>query len=213
MKISLNWLKDYVDIPTSDPLEVEGVFASLGHEVEGYEVLEVPFSGVVVGKVVEIEKHPNADRLRFCKVDLGGNELQDIVCGAWNFEVGDVVPVSAPGAVLAGGFEVGVRTIRGLTSHGMICSAAELGLGEDQAGIMVLDPETPIGSDFAEHVELPDVVFDLSITPNRPDAMSVVGVAREFAAYYETDLRMPDVNPTTVARTSAVDISIEDEKG
>jgi phenylalanyl-tRNA synthetase beta chain len=213
MKISLNWLKDYVDIPTSDPLEVEGVFASLGHEVEGYEVLEVPFSGVIVGKVVEVEKHPNADRLRFCKVDLGGNELQDIVCGAWNFEAGDVVPVSAPGAVLAGGFEVGVRTIRGLTSHGMICSAAELGLGEDQAGIMVLDPETPIGSDFAEQVELPDVVFDLSITPNRPDAMSVVGLAREFAAYYETDLRMPDANPVTVARTSAVDIAIEDEKG
>lgn len=213
MKVSLRWLKEYVDIPTDDALEVESAFASLGHEVEGYEVLEVPFSGVVVGRVLEIEKHPDADRLRFCRVDIGGEVPQDIVCGAWNFEAGDVVPVSIPGAVLSGDFEVGVRTIRGVTSHGMICSAAELGLGEDQSGIMVLDAETPIGSDFADHVALPDVVFDLSITPNRPDAMSVIGLAREFAAYYDTDLRMPVSEPATVERRSGVEITIQDTKG
>ena len=149
MKLSLRWLEEYVDIPTDDPLEIEGVLASLGHEVEGFEVLEVPFSKVVVGRVAEIEKHPNADRLRFCRVDLGDGALHDIVCGAWNFAAGDVVPVSVPGAVLAGGLEVGVRTIRGVTSHGMICSAAELGLGDDHSGIMVLDPDTPLGADFA----------------------------------------------------------------
>ena len=213
MKISLRWLKDYVDVPTSDPIEVEAVFASLGHEIEGYEVLEVPFSKVVVGRVMEIEKHPDADRLRFCRVDLGGEALQDIVCGAWNFEVGDVVPVSVPGAMLAGGLEVGVRAIRGVTSHGMICSAAELGLGEDHAGIMVLDPSTPIGSDFADQLPFPDVVFDVSVTPNRPDAMSVVGLAREFAAYYQTEVRMPDAAPATVDQPSAVEVTIEDVIG
>lgn len=213
MKVSLRWLQEYVDIPTQDPLEVEAVFASLGHEVEGYEVLEAEFSGVVVGRVLEIEKHPNADRLRFCRVDIGGEAPQEVVCGAWNFETGDVVPVSVPGAVLAGDFEVGVRTIRGVTSHGMICSSAELGLGEDHSGILVLNPDTPIGSDFSSHVQLPDVVFDLSITPNRPDAMSVIGLAREFAAYYETELRMPTAEPKTVERRSAVEINIEDTKG
>lgn len=213
MKLSLRWLEEYVDIPTDDPLEIEGVLASLGHEVEGFEVLEVPFSKVVVGRVAEIEKHPNADRLRFCRVDLGDGALHDIVCGAWNFAAGDVVPVSVPGAVLAGGLEVGVRTIRGVTSHGMICSAAELGLGDDHSGIMVLDPDTPLGADFAGFVPFPDVVYDISITPNRPDAMSVVGLAREFAAYYRTEVRMPEANPATVDRPSPVEVSIEDAKG
>ncbi len=213
MKVSLRWLQELVDIPTDDPIEIEAVFASLGHEVEGYEILELPFTEVIVGRVAEVEKHPDADRLRFCKVDLGGDELHDIVCGAWNFEAGDVVPVSVPGAKLAGGLEVGVRKIRGITSHGMICSASELGLGDDHSGIMVLDPDTPIGSDFADLVPLPDVVFDLSITPNRPDAMSMIGLAREVAAYYRTEVRMPEVEPPTVDRTSAVQVTIEDPKG
>ncbi len=213
MKVSLRWLEELVDLPTDDPIEIEAVFASLGHEVEGYEILERPFTDVVVGRVAEIEKHPNADRLRFCKVDLGDDVLHDIVCGAWNFETGDVVPVSVPGAMLAGGLEVGVRKIRGITSHGMICSAAELGLGDDHEGILVLDPETPIGTDFGDLVPLPDVVFDLSITPNRPDAMSMVGLAREVAAYYRTEVRLPDVEPPTVDRTSAVEVTIEDPRG
>lgn len=213
MKLSLRWLKEYVDIPTDDPLEIEGVFASLGHEVEGFEVLEVPFSKVTVGRVVEIEKHPNADRLRFCRVDLGDGDLHEIVCGAWNFETGDIVAVSVPGAVLAGGLEVGVRTIRGVTSHGMICSAAELGLGDDHSGIMVLDPDTPLGADFAGFVPFPDVVYDVSITPNRPDAMSVIGLAREFAAYYRTEVRMPESKPVTIDRPSPVEVTIEDTKG
>jgi phenylalanyl-tRNA synthetase beta chain len=213
MKVPLRWLEEYVDIPTGDPLAVESVFASLGHEVEGYELFDVPFSNVVVGKVVEVKKHPDADRLRLCRVDLGDGELHDIVCGAWNFESGAVVPVSVPGAVLANGLEVGVRAIRGVTSHGMICSAAELGLGEEQEGIMVLDAETPIGSDFADHVPFPDVVFDVSITPNRPDSMSIVGLAREFAAYYQTEVRMPKADPKTVDRPSAVEVTIEDPKG
>jgi phenylalanyl-tRNA synthetase beta chain len=213
MKISLRWLKEYVDIPTDDPLEIESIFASLGHEVEGYEVLQAPFTKVIVGKVLEIEKHPNADRLRFCRVDLGKGDLQEIVCGASNFEVGDVVPVSVPGAVLAGGLEVGVRSIRGVTSLGMICSARELGLGDDHEGIMVLDPTVPIGADFTDYAPFPDVVFDVSITPNRPDAMSVIGLAREFAAYYGTEVRLPDAAPATVDRPSAIEVTIEDAEG
>ncbi len=212
MRISLRWLQEFVSLPTDDPAELAEVLASIGHEVESYEVVEPQFSGVVVGRVESFEPHPNADRLRFCKVTVGG-EPQDIVCGASNFEVGAIVPVSVPGAHLAGGLRVETRTIRGVQSHGMICSEAELGLGEGAEGILVLDPSTPIGADFATLLPYPDVVFDLSITPNRGDAMSILGVARDLAAYYELDLRMPNVDLEEHGTPSAVDIVIEDEVG
>lgn len=213
MRVSLRWLREYLDLPTDDPTEIADVVASLGHEVEGQEVLEAAFSGVVVGRVETVEPHPNADRLRFCTVTTGGEELHEIVCGAWNFEAGAVVPVSLPGAVLAGGLEVGIRKIRGVSSAGMICSAAELGLGEDHSGIMVLDPTTPIGIDFVETLPLPDVVLDISITPNRPDVMSMVGLARELAAYFDVETRLPDDTVTESDPVSNVKIVIEDTHG
>lgn len=154
MKVSLRWLKEFVAVPTDDPAELAGVLASIGHEVETYEVMEAPFSGVVVGRVERIEQHPNADRLRFCKVSVGG-ALHDIVCGAHNFQVGAIVPVSLPGADLAGGLHVEIRTIRGVQSHGMICSESELGLGEGLEGIMVLDSSIPVGTDFSTIVPYP----------------------------------------------------------
>ena len=113
MKVSLRWLRDYVDVPTDDPDELVEVFSDLGHEVEGYEVLDLQFSGVIVGRVEDVSPHPNADKLRLCRVSTGG-EPQDIVCGAWNFEAGAIVPVSVPGAVLAGGLEVSIRSLRGI---------------------------------------------------------------------------------------------------
>lgn len=212
MKVSLRWLKEFVDLPTDDPTEIAQVLASIGHEVESFELLQADFSGVVVGRVEHIEPHPNADRLRFCKVTVGGDP-QDIVCGASNFEIGDIVPVSIPGADLAGGLHVDVRRIRGVQSHGMICSESELGLGEGADGIMVLDPSIPIGTDFSTLVPYPDVIFDLSITPNRGDAMSILGIARDLAAFYDLDLSMPDVDLHEGGDPSNVSIMLEDPEG
>ena len=212
MKVSLRWLADYLDIPTDDPEVLAEVFSSLGHEVEGYEILDIQFSGVIVGRVEAISPHPNADKLRLCRVTTGG-EPQDIVCGAWNFEAGAVVPVSVPGAVLVGGLEVGVRSLRGIESHGMICSAAELGLGDDHEGIMVLDPSIAIGTEFADLVPLPDVVFDLSITPNRPDAMSLLGIARDLGAYYRIPFRSPESRLDETEPESQVKVTLEDPHG
>lgn len=212
MRVSLRWLSDFIDLPTDDPEVLADVFASLGHEVEGIERLDVDFRGVVTAEVVEVEPHPNADKVRLCKVTTGGEPVE-VVCGAWNFEAGAVVPLAEPGAVLAGGFEIGARQIRGVTSHGMICSEQELGLGDDAAGIMVLDPGTEIGVDFATVVERPDVVFDLSVTPNRPDCMSMLGMARELAAFYEISYRRPPSDVPEVDRRTKVAITIEDPTG
>ena len=123
MKVTLDWLGDFVDLPTADPEEITGALESLGHEVEGWEPVRHRFSDVVVGKVLEIAPHPDADKVRLTKVDVGGQVL-DIVCGAWNFDEGAIVPVAVPGAVLQGDFSITERTIRGVTSHGMICSEA-----------------------------------------------------------------------------------------
>lgn len=209
MKVSLRWLREFVDVPTEDPDELAEILASIGHEVEGYERLEPQFKGVVVGKVSSIAPHPDADRIRVCQVTVGGEDLE-IICGAWNFEAGAVVPVAVPGAVLGEDFVITRRAIRGVTSNGMICSASELGLGDDADGIMVLDPSTPIGEDFATLVALPDVVFDVAITPNRPDAMSMWGLARDLAALWRAELRRPDISFEETAVELDVGVTITD---
>ena len=210
MRFTLDWIREFVDLPTRDPEEITRVLESLGHEVEGWERLAHRFSGVVIGKVLEVGPHPNADKVRVTKVDVGGDVL-DIVCGAWNFEAGAVVPVATPGAVLQGDFEIARRKIRGVTSNGMICSEAELEVGEDAAGIMVLDADYPaagtrLGDDFASVLPEDDVVFDVTITPNRPDCMSVYGLARELAAYYEVPLAELDLEIPALEAATEVEI-------
>ena len=163
----------------------------VGHEVEGFEVLDVGWTDVVVGKVEAIAAHPDADKIRVCQVDVGDGPEQ-IICGAWNFDAGAYVAVARPGAVLPGGFEIGQRTIRGVDSNGMICSDRELGLGDDHTGILVLDGEPELGIDFSDLVELPDVVFDLAITPNRPDAMSCSASPATWAPISDVDHRIPE---------------------
>jgi phenylalanyl-tRNA synthetase beta chain len=216
MKLTLNWLREFVDLP-ADPEEVRDALEGLGHEVEAMSAFDVTFRGVVVGKVLEITAHPDADKVRVCRVDLGG-EVAEIVCGAWNFAEGAVVPVAVPGAVIGGTFEITRRDIRGVVSNGMICSESELGLGDDHAGIMVLDDDYPaaagrIGADFASLLPLPDTFFDVFITPNRPDAMSVIGLARDLAAHYRVPLRLPRVEVDERPPPSEVTITIEDPAG
>ncbi|MCB2223918.1 MAG: phenylalanine--tRNA ligase subunit beta [Actinobacteria bacterium] len=212
MIVSLRWLQEYVDLPTEAAEELDDVLNRIGLEVEGWEVLEAGFSGVVVATVTEVVPHPNADKLRVATCDIGTGP-HTVVCGAWNFEAGDVVPLALPGAVLPGGFEVGERTIRGVPSPGMICSETELGLGDEGDGILVLgEGYAPNGTDFATTLPYPDVVFDLEITPNRPDAMSVYGVARDLAAFYGLPLRAPEIGITESGPPTTATVVVEDHE-
>jgi len=213
MRVSLRWLQDYIDLPTTDQGELSRAFDMLGHAVEDVEEFTADWTDVVVGRVVRIEPHPNADAVRVTHVDLGDGDPRQIICGAWNFDEGAVVPVAVPGAVLPGGFEIGTRAIRGVESHGMICSERELGLGEMHEGIMVLDPATPLGVSFESTLELPDVVFELEITNNRPDVMGMVGVARELAAWFDVQYRTPDVSLVTVPGKPATEVTISAPDG
>lgn len=208
MRVSLQWLKEYIDLPTGDPIELRRAFDMLGHAVESIEVLDVDWTSVLIGKVLNVEAHPDADKVRVTTVDVGMAEPYQIICGAWNFDAGALVPVALPGAVLPGGFEIGSRRIRGVESNGMICSERELGLGEDADGILVLDDGAPVGKPFESILELPDVVFELEITNNRPDVMSMVGVARELAAWFDVDFREPDFSLETAPGKPALTVSI-----
>jgi phenylalanyl-tRNA synthetase beta chain len=212
MKVSLAWLQEFIDLPTADVAELSYAFDMLGHTVEGVEELGVGWTDVYVGKVLDIAAHPDADKVRVCQVDSGTGPTQ-IICGAWNFETGATVAVARPGAVLPGDFEIGQRTIRGVESHGMICSEKELGLGTDHAGILVLDGTPEIGSPFGDLVELPDVVFDLEITTNRPDALSLVGIARDLGAWFEVKMRVPPVEMKTVSGDTPISVEIADPTG
>jgi phenylalanyl-tRNA synthetase beta chain len=212
MKVSLAWLREFIDLPSTDVEELSHAFDMLGHTVEGVERLDAGWSDVFVGEVLDIAPHPDADKMRVCQVDSGTGPTQ-IICGAWNFDVGARVAVARPGAVLPGDFEIGQRAIRGVDSHGMICSEKELALGEDHAGILVLDGDPEIGSPFADLVELPDVIFDLEITTNRPDALSLLGIARDLGAWFDVDTKFPKLEMEIVAGATPISVEIADPTG
>lgn len=218
MKVPLSWLADFIDLPTRDPDAIELALAQLGHEVEEIVHLAPTFEGVVVGRVDEVGPHPNADRIRFCKVDDGA-EVHEVVCGAWNFEAGAIIAYAKVGARLGldteTPFELTAKELRGVTSHGMIASARELGLGDDHDGILVLDRlgiagADDLGRDFAELLPYPDIVFDVSITANRGDCMSILGLARDLAAFWDIPVREPQSEPTTSGDPTAFRVDIED---
>jgi phenylalanyl-tRNA synthetase beta chain len=192
MNVSLSWLRRYVDISVDAPTLASDL------TMHGIKVERVVTAGlaerlVVVGHVLEAKGHPEADRLSVCRVDVGQGEPLEIVCGAPNVATGQRVAVALVGAKLPNGVKIRKSKIRGITSNGMICSEVELGLGEESGGIMVLAPDAPIGVPFADVLGETDAVFELEVTPNRPDQLSHVGVAREIAALYRTPLRYPAV--------------------
>ncbi|MDF1543132.1 MAG: phenylalanine--tRNA ligase subunit beta [Anaerosomatales bacterium] len=177
----MKWLKELVDVD----LTVEELVDRLdmtGTAVESVRAVGEGLDGVVVGSVLTKEPHPDADKLSYCSVDVGGDEPLRIVCGATNFEAGDCVPVACVGATLPGDFTIKKTKLRGLVSEGMMCSSPELGLGGDASGLLVLPPDAPVGMAFAEYLGQADTVVELEVTPNRPDCLSMVGVAREVAA-------------------------------
>ena len=200
MKVTLNWLKQYVDFNWS-PEETAERLTMLGLEVEGVQKISGAFDGIVVAQVVTRDKHPNADKLSLCRVNDGTGERQ-IVCGAQNFQAGDKVPLILPGASLppkAGEkepFTIKVGKIRGVESHGMLCSPQELGLPDQVDGLLILRADAKVGQPFAEYLGRSggDVVFDLEVTPNRPDLNSIIGIAREIAAITGNPLRIPIFN-------------------
>src|SRR3954470_17042624 len=192
MKISLNWVRDYVQL-TASVDEICRAITFLGFEVEQVIRTGAPaLSSVVVGEVLVRDKHPNADKLSVCQVDIGpAGGVKTIVCGAQNYKVGDRVPVALPGAILPGNFEIKQSKIRGQSSDGMMCSAKELGVAEDAAGLLILDGRPALGTPINDVLPPGDVVFDIEITPNRPDCQSHLGIARELAAWFKLPLLYP----------------------
>src|SRR5678815_121748 len=203
MKLTVNWLKQYVDFDWSPEVLAERL-TMLGIEVEGVQRIGGEFEGVVVAQVITRDKHPNADKLSLCRVNDGKGERQ-IVCGAQNFQAGDKVALILPGATLPlkpgekEPFTIKVGKIRGVESHGMLCSPKELGLADDAEGLLILPPDAKIGQPFAEHLgrAAGDVVYDLEITPNRPDLNSVIGIAREISAVTGNPLGLPETPEKT----------------
>ena len=200
MKFSENWLRELVDIPVDrDTLMHRLTMAGL--EVEGVEVLGGSLDRVVVGEIVGCEPHPNADKLRVCQVASGAGEALTIVCGAPNARVGLKAPLAMIGAKLPNGIEIKKAALRGVESNGMLCSAKELGIDADASGLMELPADAPVGEALARYLGLPDASIEIKLTPNRPDCLSVHGLARDAAALFGTHFQPSAVNP--VAVTSA----------
>ena len=193
MNVTLNWLKNYIDFEFS-PSELADRLTMLGIEVEAIKQLGAELEGVVVGGVTAIRPHPNADKLVLCQVDIGETAELQIVCGAPNVREGMLAPVATIGATLPIGLTIKRAKLRGEESHGMLCSEKELGLSEDAAGLMELPADIPLGTSFSAALGLDDVVFELEITPNRPDCLSMIGVAREIRAETGNALKLPQVD-------------------
>lgn len=191
MKVTLNWLKEFVDIDLSAQ-QIAEKLTMLGLEVEDVQQTPRNFSGVVVGRVISVEPHPTANKLTACRVDDGRSQ-KTVVCGAPNVRTGSKYPLAQIGAKL-GDLSIEGRELRGVNSEGMLCSEAELGLSDRSHGLMLLPEDAPVGTDFNEYLGEPDTVFDVFITPNRADCLSVIGIARELAAATRRSLRKPSVN-------------------
>lgn len=214
MLISLDWLKQYVDIK-EDIKELENTLTMIGQEVEAIEEQGKELAKVVIGQITEYGKHPEAEKLTLLKVNIGEEEELQIVCGAPNHKLGDKVVVATIGAVLPGDFKIKKSKIRGIESQGMLCSEVELGLGNDGDGIIILPEDAPLGVEYRVYKKLNDVIFELEITPNRPDCLSYIGIAREIAAYYGRKIKCPEFESKKIIEsinTGHIDVRIEDKE-
>lgn len=196
MKVSLNWLREHVDLAGLDGLRIAELLTRAGVEVERIDARGVAIDDVVVARIAASAQHPNADRLSVCQVEHGTGELRQIVCGAKNYRVGDHVPLALPGAVLSGNLRIKPSRLRGVESQGMLCSARELGISDDAEGLLILPRETQPGAAISEYFPA-DTVLDVEVTPNRPDLLSHRGMAREIGALTGTGFNpgLPAVDP------------------
>jgi phenylalanine--tRNA ligase, beta subunit len=213
MLISLNWLKQYVEIKESIE-EVANALTMIGQEVEAIEIQGKNLENVVIGQIVEFDRHPNSDRLTLLKVNVGEGEPLQIICGATNHKLNDKVVVAKIGATLPGDFKIKKSKIRDVESYGMLCSEEELGFAKESDGIIILPEDAPIGKEYREYLNLNDVIFELEITPNRPDCLSHIGIAREIAAYYDRKVKYPsiEINETIESINTLIKVNIDDKE-
>ena len=202
MLVSLKWLKDYIDVETA-PEELADRLTMAGLEVDEIRTLSPRFSGVVVAKILSVRPHPNADKLSLCDV-TDGAQTYPIVCGAKNIHPGDIVALAKIGAIIPGGYTIKSTTLRGEKSEGMLCSEAELEIGDDASGIVQLPAGMTPGTPLEEALDLNDTVLDVGVTPNRSDCLSMIGMAREAAALTGKTLKMPEGK----VREAAEDVSL-----
>ncbi len=214
MKISLKWLSDYVSFP-GNPRDLAHRLTMAGLEIEGMTRASEGLEGVVVALIKESNPHPNAEKLSITRVDAGGYGVLQLVCGAKNYKVGDKVPLATVGTKLPNGMEIQKAKLRGVDSFGMLCSARELALSEESSGLMILEPDLPVGLPIAKALGLDDTVYEVNVTPNRSDALSHLGVARDVAALAGTEVRYPDpkLQEGSGAASDKVKIRIEDADG
>jgi len=212
MKIAESWLREWVN-PELDTEALAHQLTMLGHEVDGISIEGAGLDGVVVAEVVEFAKHPDADRLSVCKVSNGNGDLIDIVCGAGNLFTGMKTPLAAPGVTLPNGLKLRKSRIRGVVSNGMLCSAIELGLGEESDGIISLPADAPVGAALADYLNLPDAVIDLDLTPNRGDCFSVLGIARDVAALTGAELKNTKVDGVVATIKDQLEIELLEPAG
>ncbi|HEX7954959.1 MAG TPA: phenylalanine--tRNA ligase subunit beta, partial [Burkholderiales bacterium] len=217
MQFPENWLRALVD-PKLSSDELAHLLTMSGLEVEDCRRVAPPFSGVVVGQIMKAARHPNADKLKVCQVDVGAAKPLEIVCGAPNAEEGMKVPCAIVGARLPGAspdqpFEIKAAVMRGVASQGMLCSARELGLSDDHSGLLALPQNALIGTDVRDALALDDRIFTIKLTPNRADCLSVLGVAREVAALTDAPLRCPSVTAVAAASQATFPVAISAPDG
>jgi len=209
MKVLLSWLREFAPVD-GDPVEIGGQLSDLGLAVEEMTTIGGGLDGIVVARVLDLRPHPDADRIQLVDVELGDGEVLQICCGAFNMSVGDLVPLATLGTTMPNGMEIARRKMRGEWSNGMLCSSQEVGLGDDHDGIMLLESRLDLGTPLVEALEIrPDVLYDLEVNPNRPDAMSVAGVARDLAARQGVPFSLPDPAPGEVGDDAPGRLSVE----
>lgn len=208
MKFSELWLREWVN-PAIDSEALSDQITMAGLEVDGVDPVAGAFNGVVVGEVVECGQHPNADKLRVTKINVGGDRLLDIVCGAPNCRQGLKVAVATVGAVLPGDFKIKAAKLRGEPSEGMLCSFSELAISSDQDGIIELPLDAPVGSDIRDYLQLNDNTIEISVTPNRADCLGIIGVARDVAVVNQLPLNEPEIAPVAATISDTLPIRVE----
>src|SRR6185295_3237027 len=217
MQFPEKWLRELVD-PELGSDGLAHLLTMAGLEVEEWRPVSPPFSGVVVGEVLAVENHPGANKLKVCRTNVGASQPVSIVCGAPNVVAGMKAPCALVGAKLpqsvAGqSLEIKVSIVRGVESHGMLCSARELGLSEDHSGLLTLRQDAPVGTNVRDLLDLNDHIFTVKLTPNRPDCLSVLGMAREVAALTRAPLRAPDIYAVPKVSEAAFPVKISAPDG
>jgi phenylalanyl-tRNA synthetase beta chain len=208
MRFSEAWLRTYVNPALTTP-ELVHQITMAGLEVDSAVPAAGEFSGVVVGEILEAAPHPEADRLKVCRVAVGLAEPLQIVCGAPNARVGLRAPLALQGALLPGGLKIKASKLRGIPSFGMLCSAKELGIDEDASGLMELGEDAPTGTDIRQYLQLEDLLIEVDLTPNRADCLSVEGIAREVALLNGLSMTLPASQPLSSGHDESFPVNID----